>query len=333
MRTALLFFSLLMLAAGPGAAQDKPQNPLAGKLFRRYASCYQLTVEKTNEPLPLYAAQQVRWLLPTRLRWVSNHQISRRKVRFLRYRHNGLFALFDARGHRLTPFLFKSVLVLAPHVLMYTTPTSDYGTVEVLEVLRQAGVPQPAAVNSGGRWGLLDSAGRILTEPVYLGLQLIGHNALWAMKSEHGQVYYGLLDTLGRASLPFGLAPVSAPDAAGLLRRRSTPPLPVGSFGRTDGAPAVYPDTSTVGFYRLDGQPAFPGRFTAASGFWHDTAVVSVGERIGLIDPQGHWLATVNATELATTLWSDERRQAEWEADRQALFAPPVRSQRWAWFK
>jgi hypothetical protein len=242
---------------------------------------------------PLYLARKVNWLQPLRLVLRHGRCGDSRLVKVPRYRHRGQVALFDERGHRLTPYRYDGGKRLLPQRLAYWHCTDDQFTDEY--AADTSGLPQRwnivESINGPARrYGLLDRYGRELTPPLYARIQAVGPNSLWVMAVRQGRVLYGLVDTLGCYQLPLSPRPLSLPDAAGLLRRRSSAPLFLDDKSFSGFTEAQYADTVTTQYLRPDGRLAFAGRFRQADAFWQGRALVQQGDGYGLLDTLGRWV-------------------------------------------
>ena len=240
---------------------------------------------------PLYLAQKVNWLFPHRLVTGGRDGISR-KIETSRYRHSGRFALFDARGRRLTDYYYSGMKHLLPNQLAYWHWTSD--KFEDEQAADSSGLPRGYDLREdfngpARRYGLIDWHGHEITPPLYVRMETAGPNSLWVVAVEQNRLQYGLIDTLGHYLLPLSPRPLSLPDAAGLLRRYSTAPLPAVESFSID--PQVrYPDTATVQYLHPNGRPAFAGHFAQANAFWQGQALVRQGNLYGLLDTLGRWV-------------------------------------------
>ncbi len=278
--------------------------------------------------LPFFEVRQISRLRPKVKRWFNGRCGDRRLLRVDRYRHRSQVALFDGQGRRLTDFCFTELRTVGPNCLIYSTIASTLAAQhDYYPAVRGAGLPRDWELEVDQelrRYGLLDRAGRPRTEPRYTRLLQVGSNAVWAAVVERDTLMYGLLDTLGRVVLPFTAGPLSLPDTAGLVRRRSAAPLPDQDYNMSDeNEHTRYPATTTTSYYRLDGQPAFAGRFAQAEAFWNGQALVQqlTGEW-GIIDERGRWVVTpeeVNRRKALPTS-SPAQRARERAADPLRLF-------------
>lgn len=262
-----------------------------------------------------YVAQQVNWLRPARL-VAGGHDGIYRLAEDTRYRHRGRQALFDARGRRLTGYRYAGARVLLPRRLAYWHwVDSTYYDEHAVD---SSGVPQWWRINEetngpARRYGLLDLQGREVTPPLFVRLEVVGPNSFWVVAVRCGRLHYGLIDTLGRYHLPLSPRPLSLPDAAGLLRRRSTAPTPYPEPHYLDAKEATYPDTATVQYLRPDGRPAFPGRFSGADAFWQGRALVRQGNQYGLLDTLGRWVLPPQPARLSYFAYTAAHHE-QWEA-------------------
>lgn len=272
--------------------------------------------------LPFYAVREVNRLRPKKKVWRLHGHSERWRQRVIRYRHNARMALFDGRGRQLTGYRFRSLDAIGPNQLVYSIPVFGVDAERLTDAIYRAGLPtlgvSPFEVELYKQpryYGLLNHTGIRLTAPRYLCLTIIGPNTLWAVKMENERIAYSLIDTLGQVRSSFSPRPLSLPDEAGLLRRRSSPP--VRKYSR-DGT-VIYADTATVSFYYADGRPAFADRFSAAGAFVQGRALVRIGTQYGLIDLQGRWVATL--TSDAAFFYTGARRSSEDKADPYWLFS------------
>ncbi len=255
----------------------------------------------------LYAASKVNWLFPHRMVWANGRCGDRRQVRYVRYRHKGREALFDARGRRLTDYRYAGMKRLLPLHIAYWHRTPD--RYEDDQAADSSGLPRGYELREdfngpARRYGLLDRQGREITPPLYARMAAVGPNSLWVVAVQQNRLHYGLIDTLGHYLLPLSPQPISLPDAAGLLRRASSAPLFVDESFREYGSPARYPDTATVQYLWSDGRPAFAGRFTRADAFWQGRALVQQANRFGLLDTLGRWILLPQPEKLRHFLYS-----------------------------
>jgi hypothetical protein len=275
---------------------------------------------------PFYAVRQISRLRPTHLRWFQGRCGDRRQERVARYRHHGQVALYNAGGRRLTDFCFTELRTVGPNCLIYSTPkAAAQAQHDYYPAVRGSGIPQQWYLEVDqelGRYGLLDRAGRPRTEPRYTRLLQVGPNAVWAALVQRDTLTYGLLDTLGRVVLPFAAGPLSLPDSAGLVRRRSAAPLPDQEYNSYDENDRTrYPAATTTRYYRLDGQPAFAGRFTQAGAFWDGQALVQRSDgQWGFLDLNGHWQPSPIAADRQAWRTNPAQRAAEKATDPLELF-------------
>jgi hypothetical protein len=264
---------------------------------------------------PLYLAQKVNWLRPTHQVLRNGRCGDRFEDTDTRYRHKGQFALFDARGHRLTDYRYSGMKRLLPQRLAYWHWSDSIYHDE--NAAQLSGLPQRWEIieSTNGparRYGLLDQQGREITPPLYARLEAVGPNSLWVVAVRGGRLLYGLIDTLGRYHLPLRPEPISLPDAAGLLRRYSTAPLPAVKSSESFQLERRYPDTTTVQYLHSDGRPAFAGRYTRAGAFWEGRALVRQNGLVGILDTLGRWVLPPQPDELNYYAYSAaQRRQSE----------------------
>jgi|GEM_PF-3766441 len=268
---------------------------------RAYDADPDFTAAFTNGT-PLYLAQKVNWLRPTRQVLRNGRCGDRFEDTDTRYRHKGQFALFDATGRRLTDYRYAGMRRVLPQRLAYWRYTDTQYEDE--RAADSSGLPRGYDLREdfngpARRYGLLDQRGREITPPLYVRLEAVGSNSLWVVAVQQNRLHYGLLDTLGHYLLPLSPRPLSLPDAAGLLRYRSSAPLaattPVGGYEPEQH----YPDTATVQYLRPDGRPAFAGRFERAEAFWQGRALVQQHGLYGLLDTLGRWVLPPQVEELS----------------------------------
>lgn len=349
-RLLLLLFPLLTACAGPDrlAATHSPHRFDATPVARhRLGKSH--PEETPAAEASFYAVQEINRLWPRVTVWRNGRCGERHQQETTQYLHRGRLALFDRRGRRLTRFRFTDLAEIGFGHLAYTGRESDEDSFAAYVATTHGGLGQPWVLDTGQHpryFGLLDRRGRPRTKALYLKLQAVGPNAIWAVRADSClpyqapptvwpityQLTYGLLDSLGRVVLPFEPGPLSLADAAGLLRRRSHAPQPKNDYQAT---PPTYPAGTTTRYYRLDGQPAFTGQYTAAAPFWQGQAVVEAEGRYGLIDTQGRWLIPPGPADLRTRPRSDAQGLHDLATDPLNLFDPldAYRAQWWSSYR
>ena len=287
--------------------RQRAADPNPGAWFTRPISAQSLLVPKRlNKPRRFglgeiltdqepfrFSASKVNWLRPTYRAWFQGHCGDRGQRVVRRYRHQGRDALFDERGRRLTPYRYHIIQPLQPRLLLY----QDADHIADIYAYRQAGLPASAWPN-GTQWGLLTANGQPLTPADFFHIWPLGHGTFWVVAQRQGTLHYGIIDTLGRFRVPLAAEPLSLADDAGLLRRRSAPPVP-SEQNAAFKVRATYPDTATISYLRPDGRPAFPGRFEQASAFWRGRALVRQHGHYGIIDTLGRWVLPPQPGELS----------------------------------
>jgi hypothetical protein len=239
-------------------------------------------------------------------RFTHAHQLSRRPVRtYWRgdrcgggtrravYRYSRL-ALTDSTGHHLTRHEFSELSAFHERRGWYRVGG------RVTDDPRYDGPEHP-------RYGLLDDRGHRLTPPLFHAYSAFsrGYATVRVRRPDDTPTArrwrYGVLDSLGRLSLPLQDEPLSAPDAAGFVRR-----LHRDAAGR-----------EVVQVLNGRGQPAFANyEFEDAGAFWGGRAWARREGRQGLIDAQGRWVlpARYEALRYARphpALSQDRRRYGE----------------------
>lgn len=316
------------VVARPAVPPATP-SPVANGLLHRYeaesitsARLANLRWQRPVVGLPFSAVRQISRLRPTHLRWLQGRCGDRRQERVTRYRHRGQVALFDGQGHRLTGFVYRDLDAAGPNCLAYTTDSSLADGWKDMSASWASAMAPSYALQVDQEWrryGMLDRRGRRLTPARYARLLQVGPNAVWAVAGNADTLTYGLLDTLGRVVLPFAAGPLSLPDTAGLVRRRSA--APVRDLDRSyRSGPALYPDSTTINYYRLDGRLAFAGRFAEAGPFWEGRALVLRGTEYGFIDEQGRWLISLEAAGPRAASRSPRHTRHDDDADPLRLF-------------
>lgn len=318
----------------PGQLFTTPLAPRSGAARRLTRRAYDPDVNFITVPYSgssRYAARKVNWLHPHRRGLATRDGVSH-QVKHTRYRHQGQFALFDARARRLTDYRYGGLKPLLPNRLAYWHWTSDlFGDEYAAD---SSGLPERWVIieNTNGparRYGLLDWQGRELTPALYARLEVVGPNSLWVVAVRAGRLEYGLLDTLGRYLRPLSPAPISRPDAAGLLRSRSSAPLAVVENSQTHQPEFRYPDTTTVQYLHPNGQPAFAGRFRRADAFWLGRAVVQQHALYGLIDTLGRWVLPPQPEELSYFAYTSAHHDQREATDPLGLFDHFSHGLRW----
>lgn len=305
---------LTTLVRAPGPMV--PRRLLRYRTFDLNGHFDRFAFSSTATAAPRFMVRHLNWLRPRRLVEVNGGCGYQALEEERRYRHGGRQALFDGQGRRLTGYRYAGALVVLPRRLAYWHwSDSLYYDQSAAD---SSGLPlqwliAEATNGPARRYGLLDLQGRELTPPLFARLQAVGPNALWVVAVRHGRLYYGLLDTLGRYHLPLSPRPLSLPDAAGLLRYRSTPPHRLTHRRSYSSNDTQYPDTATVQYLRPDGRPAFAGRFSQAGPFWQGRALVRQGHNYGLIDTLGRWVLPPQPEELSYYAF-DGRHHAQQEA-------------------
>lgn len=283
---------------------------------------------------PMYLAQKVNWLRPTRQVWRHGRCGDQFEDTDTRYQHEGQFALFNAKGHRLTDYRYSGMKRLLPQRLAYWHwSAGKYDYYEDQKAADSSGMPRGYDLREdingpARRYGLLDRNGRELTPPLFVRMQAAGPNSLWVVAVRGGRLHYGLIDTLGHDQLPLRPEPISLPDAAGLLRRYSTAPLPAVKSPETFQLELRYPDTASVQYLHADGRLAFAGRYAQAGAFWQGRALVKQGAAYGIIDSLGRWVLRPQPDRLRYYGFGNAHHNLLETVDPLELFAPFSAGQR-----
>jgi hypothetical protein len=151
-----------------------------------------------------------------------------------------------------------------------------------------------ATVNVGGKWGFLDTAGKLLFEPQFAetagffseGFAAVRVGEKWGYADRSGKlVIEPQFDSAGQFS--DGIAPVERSGKYGYIGKDGQIVIPAefDSARPFSGGLGIVKRAGRYGYINKDGQLVTPIEFEHASGFSEGLAVVQVDEKFGFLDP------------------------------------------------
>lgn len=153
-----------------------------------------------------------------------------------------------------------------------------------------------AAVNVGGKWGFVDTAGKLVVEPQFTetagffsqGLAAVKVGEKWGYADSSGRlVIEPQFESAGQFS--DGIAPVERGGKYGYIGKAGQIIMPAefDSAQPFSGGLGIVKRAGKYGYVSKDGQLVTPIEFESAEGFSEGLALVKVDEKYGFLDARG----------------------------------------------